>query len=278
MCQLSHHWIRYTHHRRAGVSLGKKVLICGAGPIGLVNLLTAKAMGASEIVITDIMDNRLEVAKSMGATHTYKVTFNAWNNEAGGGGCFYWNSMACQQLSDFWQVGGKKTAEEMALDIETILGGNKPDVTIECSGVEASIRWIEVSLNTHSFPLSNLEFWPISPGCKACYYTHADFLSSPRQWYEKSTAHNRTLFRFGIFSTKSGGCLVLVGLGKPEVNMPIVNAAVREVILCQISFHSLTRTFIGTLGWYPWDLSLCQLLSHSYSHGSKWKGKKRGTI
>ena len=35
--------------RRAGVSLGKRVLICGAGPIGLVNLLTARAMGASEV-------------------------------------------------------------------------------------------------------------------------------------------------------------------------------------------------------------------------------------
>ena len=62
------------HYSRAGVKLGSKVLICGAGPIGLVNLLTARAMGASEVVITDIMDNRLEVAKSMGATHTYKVT------------------------------------------------------------------------------------------------------------------------------------------------------------------------------------------------------------
>ena len=61
-------------YRRAGVKLGSKVLICGAGPIGLVNLLTARAMGASEVVITDIMDNRLEVAKSMGATHTYKVS------------------------------------------------------------------------------------------------------------------------------------------------------------------------------------------------------------
>ena len=38
--------------RRAGVSLGDKVFVCGAGPIGLVNLLTAKAMGAAEVVIT----------------------------------------------------------------------------------------------------------------------------------------------------------------------------------------------------------------------------------
>ena len=34
----------------------------------------------------------------------------------------------------------------------------------------------------------------------------------------------------GIYATKSGGCLVLVGLGKPEISMPIVNAAVREVL------------------------------------------------
>lgn len=47
--------------RRAGVSLGKSVLICGAGPIGLVNLLTAKAMGADEVVITDISEHRLQV-------------------------------------------------------------------------------------------------------------------------------------------------------------------------------------------------------------------------
>ena len=38
--------------RRAGVSLGSKVFICGAGPIGLVSLLSAKAMGASEVVMT----------------------------------------------------------------------------------------------------------------------------------------------------------------------------------------------------------------------------------
>jgi len=38
--------------RRAGVTLGSTVFVCGAGPIGLVSLLTAKAMGASRVIVT----------------------------------------------------------------------------------------------------------------------------------------------------------------------------------------------------------------------------------
>ena len=37
---------------RGGVSLGKRVLVCGAGPIGLVSIMTAKAYGAKEICVT----------------------------------------------------------------------------------------------------------------------------------------------------------------------------------------------------------------------------------
>lgn len=37
--------------RRAGVTVGQNVLICGAGPIGLVSLLTAKAAGAGKVII-----------------------------------------------------------------------------------------------------------------------------------------------------------------------------------------------------------------------------------
>ena len=40
--------------QRAGVKLGSKVLVCGAGPIGLVCMLTAKACGASEVLVTGI--------------------------------------------------------------------------------------------------------------------------------------------------------------------------------------------------------------------------------
>ena len=34
-----------------------------------------QAMGASEVIITDVMENRLEVAKSLGADHVYKVGY-----------------------------------------------------------------------------------------------------------------------------------------------------------------------------------------------------------
>lgn len=38
--------------RRGGVGLGNTILITGAGPIGLVTLITAKAMGAAKVLIT----------------------------------------------------------------------------------------------------------------------------------------------------------------------------------------------------------------------------------
>lgn len=38
--------------RRADVKLGSTVLITGAGPIGLVSMLSAKAMGATTVIIT----------------------------------------------------------------------------------------------------------------------------------------------------------------------------------------------------------------------------------
>eukprot|EP00128_Syssomonas_multiformis_P008003 Colp12_sorted_trinity150504_noHs@19368 len=127
--------------KRAGVTLGSKVLICGAGPIGLVCLLVAKAAGAAVVGITDLDEGRLAVAKRLGADHTFKVT--------------------------------RQDAKEFAANVAATLGG-QADVAIECSGAEPAIR----------------------------------------------TA---------IFSTASGGCVVLVGLGAAEVKMPIVDAATREV-------------------------------------------------
>ncbi|XP_066970378.1 sorbitol dehydrogenase-like [Macrobrachium rosenbergii] len=127
--------------RRANITLGSSVLICGAGPIGLVNLLSAKAMGATNILVTDIRDSRLEMAKSMGATHTMLVM--------------------------------EEDPQILAQKVEYIMGC-MPESTLECTGVESSL----------------------------------------------STA---------IYATRSGGVLVLVGIGGNKLTLPIVNAAVREV-------------------------------------------------
>lgn len=54
--------------RKAGVRPGSRVLITGAGPIGIVTAQTARAFGAAEIVISDPMAERRDVALRFGAT------------------------------------------------------------------------------------------------------------------------------------------------------------------------------------------------------------------
>ncbi len=48
--------------------VGEDVLITGAGPIGIMSCAIAKHVGARHIVITDINEERLELARNMGAT------------------------------------------------------------------------------------------------------------------------------------------------------------------------------------------------------------------
>ncbi|QOL82364.1 L-idonate 5-dehydrogenase [Pseudooceanicola spongiae] len=57
----------------AGTLEGKRVLVTGAGPIGALCVALAKHFGASEIVVTDLQDATLAVAKDVGATRTVNV-------------------------------------------------------------------------------------------------------------------------------------------------------------------------------------------------------------
>ena len=94
---------------RAGVSLGDPVLICGAGPIGLVTLLCCEAAGACPIVITDIDAGRLKFARSL-----------------------------VPRVKTF-QVPMGKSPEECADGIISTMGGIRPRVAMECTGVESSV-------------------------------------------------------------------------------------------------------------------------------------------
>lgn len=59
--------------KRAGDLTGKRVLITGCGPIGALCILAARAAGAAEIVITDVIDNVLNIATQIGADKTINV-------------------------------------------------------------------------------------------------------------------------------------------------------------------------------------------------------------
>lgn len=59
--------------RKARLRGGEHVLITGAGPIGIVSMKVALALGATEVTLTDIFPQRLEIARSLGATRTVNV-------------------------------------------------------------------------------------------------------------------------------------------------------------------------------------------------------------
>ena len=53
---------------QAEVTLGSSAIILGAGCIGLMTLAACRAMGAGDVTVVDVLDNRLEAAKKLGAT------------------------------------------------------------------------------------------------------------------------------------------------------------------------------------------------------------------
>lgn len=63
--------------RQAGDLFGKRVLVTGCGPIGLLAVLVARQAGALEIVATDIADFTLSKARDIGADKTVNVAEKA---------------------------------------------------------------------------------------------------------------------------------------------------------------------------------------------------------
>lgn len=95
---------------RAGVQIGDPVMICGAGPIGLITLECCRAAGAHPIVITDIDNKRLEFARSMVSdVRTLKVE----------------RAEAAQAIA--------------ARTIDLMENGLEPAIALECTGIESSV-------------------------------------------------------------------------------------------------------------------------------------------
>jgi L-idonate 5-dehydrogenase len=58
---------------RAGPLLGKRVLVSGCGPIGVLAIAAARVHGAAEIVATDVVEEPLAIARALGAHGTINV-------------------------------------------------------------------------------------------------------------------------------------------------------------------------------------------------------------
>ena len=94
----------------------------GAGPIGLVSLLSARAAGAEPIVITDLFQSRLDFAKKLvPGVRTVLIKRGT-------------------------------TPKESAEEIKTAANG-PVKVTLECTGVESSVH-TAANVRIHIFPIS----------------------------------------------------------------------------------------------------------------------------
>lgn len=86
------------------VRLGDTVLVYGAGCIGLVSAMAAKAFGATRVIVVDLIEKRLEIARKYGA-----ITLNS----------------------------EQKNIETEILDLT---GGKGVDVVLDCVGLSQTIR------------------------------------------------------------------------------------------------------------------------------------------
>ena len=132
--------------KRANIALGDPLLICGAGPIGLITLLCASAAGAEPIVITDIDQNRLNFAKEL-----------------------------CPRVRPVLVERGVGE-EDIAAKVVKAAGGVQPTTALECTGVQSSVN-------------------------------------------------------SAIYSVKFGGKVFVIGVGKPDMQVPFMRLSTQEIDL-----------------------------------------------
>jgi alcohol dehydrogenase len=87
----------------AQVRAGASVAVIGLGGVGLASLLGARAAGARHIIAVDLSDAKLDLAKALGATHT----FNAGNPD-------------CQEQIREMTSGGVEFAFELAGSVRAL--------------------------------------------------------------------------------------------------------------------------------------------------------------
>jgi threonine 3-dehydrogenase len=114
--------------------VGEDVLITGAGPIGLMAIAICRHVGARNIVITDINDYRLDLAKKMGATRAVRADLQTLKEV-----------MAEIDMHEGFDVGLEMSGNPKAL--RDMIGAMNNGGKVALLGIladEAAIDWNEV--------------------------------------------------------------------------------------------------------------------------------------
>ena len=89
-----------------GLIAGESLVVIGPGPIGLLGVAVAKALGAGPVILVGTRDSRLEIGKKLGADHILNI-----NNE-----------------------------KDIVQSVKSIAGDKGVDYVVECAGTEQALN------------------------------------------------------------------------------------------------------------------------------------------
>ncbi|MBV9560710.1 MAG: zinc-binding dehydrogenase [Bradyrhizobium sp.] len=162
-----------------GLVAGESVVVIGPGPIGLLAVAVAKALGAGPVVLTGTRDKRLAIGKELGADRVINVTrenpVDVVKQLTGGIGADYviecaGSEQTIDQAIHMTNRGGKICLaafphERVMTDIAHVVRNNIYVYGIRGEGKSATHRAMELMaekrfdatrIHTHTFPLADL--------------------------------------------------------------------------------------------------------------------------
>ena len=162
-----------------GLVAGESVVVTGPGPIGLLGVAVAKALGAQPVILTGTRDNRLQIGKELGADYVINAKKEdpvaAVRRLNGGKGVDYVVecSAATSAVNDAVRMvnrGGRVCLaafahEEVPVDVAHIVRNNIYVYGIRGEGKSATHRaeafmkqkrFDATKIHTHTFPLEDL--------------------------------------------------------------------------------------------------------------------------
>jgi threonine dehydrogenase-like Zn-dependent dehydrogenase len=163
-----------------GLVAGESVCVTGPGPIGLLTVAVAKALGAQPVILTGTRDNRLQIGLDLGADYVVNIrnepdVVAAVKQRNGGKGVDYVVecSAATSAVNDAVRMvnrGGKVCLaafahEEVPVDVAHIVRNNIYLYGIRGEGKSATHRaeaymrqkrFDATRIHTHTFPLEDL--------------------------------------------------------------------------------------------------------------------------